>query len=229
MKNLQKTVYAFMAATIALSACMNKNKQVVYEDVPDYAKMKEEASIVRDSTFYGICGDGSAMNTLQLITDMGDTVSLSTIPAQEAQSVFGGYSVGDRMAVLLNADSTAARLIVNESMLLGNWVMPNPIDGSDEMGFSIKTGGIVEGIEQGSIIYKTWRFFNGMLKLEWQREGGGDFDEEGYYSIVEFEPDRLVLKDVAEGDLYEYSRQVPPSEREEIKLEDTSFEEDFKM
>jgi hypothetical protein len=91
-----------------------------------------------DQTLYGLCTDGSAMNTLQLLTDNGDTISLSLTAALEAGQVFGGYQVGDRMAVLTNPAKTEATLVINESTLLGDWVMPNPIDGSSEVGIRLK-------------------------------------------------------------------------------------------
>ena len=51
-----------------------------------------------DSTLYGFCGEGTSMNSLELISDEGDTLQLSladdTIP-----NVKGGLQVGDRMAL----------------------------------------------------------------------------------------------------------------------------------
>ena len=88
----------------------------------------------RDSTIYGLCGVATSMNSLQLITDNGDTLMLSTEIAQEDGRVFGGYKVGDRMAVLADLKAKRATMVINQSLLMGNWVMPNPIDGSSEMG-----------------------------------------------------------------------------------------------
>ena len=72
------------------------------------------------------------MNTLQLITDTGDTLQLDLTAARDNDQVFGGLQVGDRMAVIANDERTEAVMVINQVALLGNWVMPNPIDGSDE-------------------------------------------------------------------------------------------------
>ena len=128
---------AFIAAVMLLSGCGGENRQT-----PDSAG--EDSSTVyvnAEKTVFGICGEGSAMNTLQMITDSGDTLSLSITDAKENGKVLGGYACGDRMAVLLNDDKTVAQLVINETTLLGNWVMPNPLDGSSFVGISLKDGG----------------------------------------------------------------------------------------
>jgi hypothetical protein len=183
-------------------------------------------SAMQDPTIYGICGEGSAMNTLQIVTDLGDTVLLDITYARENNKVFGGLQAGDRMAVVPNAKKTEALIVINQAALLGNWVMPNPLDGSDEVGFRIKEGGIVEGIEQSALTYKTWRLVRGKLELVSVREGGGDEEEIGLYDIVTLAPDSLVLK---EGDdLYEYGRQQLKKPDSDIKLEEAS-EDDYKI
>ena len=110
--------------------------------------------------------------------------------------------------------------------MLGNWVMPNPLDGSSELGMKIKEGGIVEGIDQSTIIYKTWKIFNGQLEIVSQREGGGDFEETNRYDLVFLSPDSLVFKD--SEDIFEYGRQKEQSLKSKIKLEEASFD-DFKL
>ena len=137
--------------------------------------------------------------------------------------VFGGMKVGDRMAVLPNDDKTAAQLVVNQASLLGDWVMPNPLDGSSEVGISIKEGGIAESIDQNSIIYKTWRLTRGKLEIVLVREGGSEEDETYLYDIVKLAPDSLVYKDAEET--FEYSRQKPAEQYGNgIKLEDSQSE-----
>ena len=119
---------------------------------------------VRDSTIYGICMEGTTMNTLQLLTDNGDTLTTSLLTVLEQGAVFGGLSVGDRMAILVNKDSTEAVMVLNQTTLMGEWVMPNPVDGSSEMGIYIKDGGVAESIDMGTIVYESWRMYNGMLE-----------------------------------------------------------------
>ena len=163
------------------------------------------------------------MNTLQLITDMGDTLSLDISTAQENNQVFGGLQVGDRMAVIPDAEKTSAIMVINQATLLGNWVMPNPLDGSDEVGISIKEGGVAEGIDQTTLAYRTWRLSRGKLEIVMVREGGSEEEETYLYDIVKLGADSLVYKDGDET--FEYSRQKPKEEYgKDVQLEDAQSE-----
>ena len=214
-------VAAFML--MLASSCGNKGQVVQYATYDENSFDNPN----RDTTLYGICANGSAMNTLQMLTDAGDSVSLSTERAQEAGQVFGGYAVGDRMAVLVNRDTTEATMVINMSMLLGDWVMPNPLDGSDEVGIRIKEGGIAESISHSDIVYKTWRLVRGRLELIMTRETGSGEDETLLYDIVKLGPDSLMLKDGDET--LEYSRPKPKEEYgKDVKLEDSSID-DFQI
>ena len=209
-----------VAATLAtMGSCGSKSSQPVVYDDSDTATV---SNINRDTMIYGLCGEGSAMNTLQLITDLGDTLTLSTAEANDQGKCYGGFESGDRMAVLLS-DKSTARLVINQSALLGDWVMPNPLDGSDEVGISIKEGGIAESIDQSTITYKTWRLSHGKLEIVLVREGGSEDDETYLYDIVKLGPDSLVYKDADET--MEYSRQKPKEEYGKgVKLEDSEAE-----
>ena len=145
-----------VATVLMVGSCGSQTQKVPFDN-------GDSAGVNVDSTLYGICGEATSMNMLQLITDTGDTLMLDLSGAIENNQVFGGLQAGDRMVVQPNKDKTAASMAVNQSTLLGNWVMPNPIDGSDEVGISIKEGGIAESIEQSSIIYRTWRLNRGHL------------------------------------------------------------------
>ncbi len=204
-----------------MASCGGKTKQVPFDD-------GDSADIANaDPTIYGVCGEGTAMNTLQLLTDTGDTLSIDLSEAQDKEQVLGGLQVGDRMAVMTNKDKTEAVLVINQATLLGNWVMPNPIDGSDEVGFRIKEGGVAESIEQSDLVYKTWRLIRGQLELVMMRESGSGEDETMLYDIVKLGPDSLTLK--ATDETLEYSRQKPREEYgKDVKLEDSSKEE-FKL
>ena len=131
--------------------------------------------------------------------------------------------MGDRMAVIANDEHSMAILVVNQAALLGNWVMPNPIDGSDEVGICIKEGGIAESIEQSGIIYKTWKLTRGKLEIVLVREGGTEEEETYLYDIVKVTPDSLVFKDV--DDTFEYCRQKPKENYGmDVELEDAQEE-----
>lgn len=208
---------AFSALMLCLCSCGNKTVKVPFDN-GDSAYAQQA-----DPTLFGVCGEATSMNTLQLITDMGDTLQLDLTQAQEKDQVYGGLQVGDRMAVLPNDRHTVAEMVINQAALLGNWVMPNPIDGSDEVGISIKEGGIAESIEQSSIVYKTWKLTRGKLEIVLVREGGTEEEETYLYDIVKLLPDTLVFKDAE--DTFEYSRQKPKERYGmDVELEDAQAE-----
>lgn len=208
------------AGILTMGSCGNKSEKVPFDN-------GDSLGIEVDSTLYGICGEATSMNMLQMITDTGDTLMLDISAAKENDQVFGGLQVGDRMAVLPNDNKTVANTVINQTTLLGNWVMPNPIDGSDEVGISIKEGGVAESIDQGSIIYRTWRLNKGRLEIVLVREGGNDVEELNVYDILKLTADSLVYKDAEET--FEYERQKPKETYgEDVKLEDSSYD-DFKM
>ena len=215
---MKKFALSALVAVVLLAGCGESlNKKVPFEEV-------NISQIVRDTMIYGFCGEGSAMNTLQIITDTGDTLTLSTTGARERGLVLGGYAVGDEMAVSVNADTTAATLVVNKSALNGNWVLPNPVDGSSEMGISILKGGTAESIDQSTIVYKSWRLFNGKLQIVATRDDGIDMEEVLVFSIKKLTADSLILYDGE--DIFDYSRQViVPDEYLGIDLDDGSAEE----
>lgn len=230
MRNRTTLLSLFATVVILIMAgCGGNKKQVA---APNDVNEEVKVWLSEDSTVYGLCGDGSAMNTLQLITDTGDTLNLSVAEAKDQNHVLGGYNVGDRMAVLTDRNRTMATLVINESALLGNWVMPNPIDGSDETGISIREGGVAESIDQTSITFRTWRITNGLLELVFVREGGADEEETNLYEILNLGNDSLVYKTVGkpreEEETFEYKRQQIHEKKEVIKLEESSFD-DFKM
>ena len=221
---MKKSESILLAAAIVMTigSCGNKGNQQVVENDADTTVV---VSINRDSTLYGICGGGTTGNSLQLITDIGDTLNMSIAEANNNGRCFGGIEVGDRLAVMLK-NKSVARQVINQTALLGDWVMPNPIDGSSEMGIRIKEGGIAESIDQPSLTYRSWRLFNGKLELVAVREGGGDEVETMLYDIIAMGPDTLVFKD--SEDTFEYSRYKEHHYSVDIKLEEAS-EDDFKM
>lgn len=229
---MKKTTLLEMTATIVItmSSCGGSGNQ----QTQAFAETDStEIQIPRDQTLYGICGNGTAMNTLQLLRDNGDTLNLSITRALEAGQVFGGMQVGDRMAVMANDDKSEALLVINQNTLLGDWVMPNPIDGSSEVGIRIKEGGIAESIDQSSIIYKTWKIYNGKLEILSQRDGGGDEEELNLYEIVKLGADSLVYKTVnkprEEMETFEYSRWKEPEQMDLHGLQLEEAEDEFRL
>ena len=64
---MSKLSLAFLLCCIVAIGCDNKkNAKAVVENVSD--------NEIADTTVYGKCGEGTAMHTLELITDKGDTL-----------------------------------------------------------------------------------------------------------------------------------------------------------
>lgn len=221
MKRIVIVMTLITAVIMVMSSCGGKTQAVPFDDGDTI-----DVTASQDPTIYGVCGDGTAMNTLQIVTDLGDTIQLDITYARENNQVFGGLQAGDRMAVVPNNTGKEALIVINQVALLGNWVMPNPLDGSDEIGFRIKEGGIVEGIEQSTLTYKTWRLVRGKLEMISIREGAGEEEEVNLYDIVKLAPDSLILKD--SEDTYEYGRQQAKKPLSDIELEKVS-EDDYKI
>ncbi|MDD7318295.1 MAG: hypothetical protein SOZ80_02835 [Prevotella sp.] len=120
-----------------------------------------DSTTEQDSSLYGKCGEDCAMNTLQLISDKGDTVYLSYDPDADRSPVRGGIAVGDRVAVQLGKDAygeTIAASVINITTLLGKWQ-------SLDRNFEIKEGGVVETVVNEQKPYTSWKIVNGKLVL----------------------------------------------------------------
>ena len=146
--------------------------------------------------------------------------------------VLGGIKAGERMAVVANADSTEAVQVINISTLLGDWVMEDPIDGSGEVGISIKDGGVAESINHTTIQYQSWRLLNGDLEITNTRDDGVDFEETYRYKLIYLGPDSLVFQETEKpvnetrAELFEYTRQKPKEHYDPgFELEDSKFED----
>ena len=162
-----------------------------------------------------------------LMIDNGDTLTINISGARENQKLFGAFTGGERMIVLTNVEKTMAEVVINQNMLLGDWVMPDPIDGSTEIGIKIKEGGIAEGIDQSTITYRTWRVVDGQLEIVSIREGGGQEEETNYYDIIKLTQDSLIYKN--DEDTFEYSRQKAHQKYDrDIELEESAID-DFIM
>jgi len=226
---MKKLLFLSVAlATVMLLSCGGGNQQSQAEEVSDTTKVEDV--IPRDRTIYGVCTDGTAMNTLEMITDNGDTLTLSLTNAQENGKVLGGLQVADRVAVVADNAKKDAKLVINLNTLMGDWVMPDPIDGSAEIGIRIKEGGVAESIDQSVIVYRTWKIFNGELEIELMREGGGDEEEQNRYEILTLGPDTLAYRTLGkprdETETFEYSRWKPKPKVDlhGLELEETNDE-----
>ena len=194
-----------MAAMMMLSCGGSNSHQAEREE--DTVDVMDQ---IRDHTLYGLCGAIPSTSQLKVITDVGDTLTLDITPALENRKMLGSVRVGDRLAVMTNKNQTMATEVININLLLGDWVMPDPLDGSDEIGIRLKEGGVAESIEMTNITYRTWRIFNGKLEIVSIREDGGESEETNYYDILKLSGDSLIYKTIGkpqdEEETLEYSR-----------------------
>ena len=115
---------------------------------------------IADSTVYGKCGVGTMMNTLELVTDDGKTLTF-TIDEEKGSDVQGGMMSGDRMAVTYykTADENIAHKVINLTTLLGRWT-------SLDKNFTINEDGSIESnIQAESKPYTAWTICNARLIL----------------------------------------------------------------
>ena len=153
-----------MAAAVVLLAGCNVKKEKSQAVVDD-----EE--VVADSTVYGVCGEGTSMHSLELITDAGDTITYTILDAEAdldgelssgpVTSVVGGMMSGDKMAVTghkVEGEMLADR-VINVTSLLGHWT-------SLDKNFEIEEGGTVRSnVKAETNPWTSWKILNGQLLL----------------------------------------------------------------
>ena len=88
---MKKLVYVTIAlvALFAANSCKNKNNVPVISA----ADSVEVEDAMNDSTIYGVCGEGTSMHSLELISDEGDTLSVF-IDDENPDVVQGGLLAG---------------------------------------------------------------------------------------------------------------------------------------
>lgn len=147
---------AFLLIAV-MSACGPKK-------APASGLMADSLSVeaAQDTTVYGICGENTAMHTLELIKDDGDTVSYFIDEADGQDLIVkGGLFTGDRMAVVGHqADGEmVADQVLNLTALLGRWT-------SLDKNFEIQEGGtVVSSVKAESNPWTAWKILNGRLLL----------------------------------------------------------------
>lgn len=170
--------------TLIMFSCNNNNRNTpVIETSSD--------STVVDSTVYGRCGEGTAMHTLELITDKGDTIVYTLEGLDTFSNVQGGLFVGDRIAVIgkhvdgLNEEMYAEK-VINLTSLLGVW-------SSLDKKFEIAEGGNVISTTGEPRPYTEWKILNGKLILT-----------PDTFDIYSLGPDSLYLEN--DKGIYGYKR-----------------------
>ncbi len=156
MKQIWRVVGIVVVAMLMINCRGKKNTENKEE------AMKTMETEVLDSTFYGVCGSGTSMHSLEFITDQGDTLNYLVNNEDGESSLMGGMLVGDRMAVIgyknENGEMQATR-VINITTLQGRWT-------SIDKNFEIQEGGIVaSSIKSESHSWNSWKICNCKLVL----------------------------------------------------------------
>lgn len=182
-----KKIFLFVVMAMIIAGC-NQKKQSAVTATDDDAE-------VNDSTIYGVCGEGTMMHSLELITSMQDTLTIlindEDVPDQTI--VAGGLMAGDRMAVTAckTDDGWVAQRILNITSLLGKWT-------SIDKNFEITDDGEVKSsMKMESKAWTQWRILNGQLLLN-----------RDTFDIVSITADSLEIEN-HEG-IYAYRRMASP-------------------
>ena len=133
--------------------------------------MAEVNDETADSTVYGVCGDGTSMHSLQLVTDAGDTLTYTILDSEAdldgevsggiVSNVEGGLMAGDKVAVTgLKVDGELiANRVINVTSLLGHWT-------SLDKNFEIEEGGTVRSsLKAETNPWTSWKILNGQRLL----------------------------------------------------------------
>lgn len=196
MKSFNSTL--LFLCVLIIAGCNNKRSAPVIDILP-------ADSAVVDTTVYGRCGDGTAMHTLELVTDKNDTIVYTLEGVDTCTDVQGGLFVGDRIAVIgervngLN-EAMYAKKVINLTSLLGLW-------SSLDKRFEICEGGAVVSNTGEPKPYTEWKILNGKLVLS-----SDTFD------IYSLGPDSLYLEN--DKGIYGYKR--VRNENIDNKIDDTN-------
>ncbi len=158
MRKLILALGILAAVSWSVTGCNSNGHQAQAEDSAVVA-----TDSVVDSTVYGVCGAGTTMHNVELVTDGGDTLVYLVDDADSAsQCVQGGLLVGDRLAIMGGKGADGERVaqkVINLTTLLGKWT-------SLDKNFEILEGGLVKSnIAAESHPWTDWKILNGQLLL----------------------------------------------------------------
>lgn len=147
-----------MVAILSMVGCNSNGKKNAKTGDKDSVEAKVEA----DTTVYGVCGDGTAMHSLELITDDGDTLNYMIMDeGADSATVLGGLLAGDRLAVIGHKvdGENYAQTVINLTTLQGRWT-------SIDRNFEILEGGVVKShLQAETNPWTEWKICNGKLLL----------------------------------------------------------------
>ena len=158
MKKITLICLAALVTAFAMTGCKGKSTKTTTE-----SKDSVKAETTSDSTIYGVCGDGTSMNVVQLVTDAGDSIEFELPQADNGtDAVLGGLLAGDRLAVIAGGTMDGMRVakkVINLTTLQGKWT-------SIDKNFEILEGGEVKSnVEAEKNPWTSWKILNGKLLL----------------------------------------------------------------
>lgn len=159
MKKLIVVALPLLVAAFLIAGCKDKNKN----NVGDGIDSTDVELMISDSTVYGVCGENTAMHSLELITDAGDTLRFVLNEDENGDvNVLGGLLAGDRLAVVEGPEVDGEKLakkVINITTLLGKWT-------SLDKNFEIQDDGTVRSTVQAEKNpWTSWKIVNGRLVL----------------------------------------------------------------
>lgn len=138
----------------------------------------------------GIVGDGSSMNVVEVITESGDTVYVST----PAQMVAGGVTAGDEIDIIYNEQDGeyVGSVAVNVTSLAQFWTKSNAH--GQEQGLELCPNGTVVTWNFGTVDYDLWKLEGGKLLLHSPVQVAKEMQEyTDTFLILNLDREELVL------------------------------------
>lgn len=144
-----------------------------------------------DSMYYGICLETIGRDSILFLSDNGDSTWL-TMSATARR--IGTVEADSRLAIIKTTKTgNEVSLFVNLSMLMGQWVQPDPVSAGNLTGFMLAEGGAAQGLNIAEFNYDNWRIFNGKLLLDITYEEGFGTSETDTFNIMRLTSDSLWL------------------------------------
>lgn len=142
----------------------------------------------------------ASMNNIFIKTSAGDSLWLSTMNADPTK--VSGVLIDDSVSVIYK-DSAEINVAVELTVLkhspyffiAGSWVEPNPIDATQNQGFTLVNTGDASSINMATLVYKSWNMLGfDSLVLSGQSIGNKQtIDFCDTMRIVKLDADSLVL------------------------------------
>lgn len=161
-----------------------------------------------DTAFYGHLGEGTAMSSLELVTDDGDTLVLSKTKEETGDlgRILGEIAnYTDRYAITTCDDGRSVCVALNiDQLAQRKW--QSETDGQE--GFLLETGGKVRPLsDAGSNKYGQWSLCNCKLVLTRKSEGlQGAETENDTLDILKLTSDSLVLRNSRKNISHKFHR-----------------------